>query len=84
MPLISRLLDSGLAVYSWDKPGVGESEGNWLSFSMEERARLAATALAAAKEQPELKTSPAGFLGFPRRGGFCPFWRKSQHRAISS
>jgi hypothetical protein len=72
MPLISRLLDSGLAVYSWDKPGVGESQGNWLSFSMEERARLAATALATAKEQPELKTSPAGFLGFSQAGWVLP------------
>ena len=72
LPLVSSLLDSGLAVFSWDKPGVGESEGNWLSFSMADRARLAAMALAAAKEQPELRMSPAGFLGFSQAGWVLP------------
>ncbi|MEE4010698.1 alpha/beta hydrolase [Roseibium sp. FZY0029] len=72
LPLISSLLDNGMAVFSWDKPGVGASEGNWLSFSMEDRARLAATALAAAREQPELAASAAGFLGFSQAGWVLP------------
>jgi pimeloyl-ACP methyl ester carboxylesterase len=72
LPLISSLLDSGMAVFSWDKPGIGESEGNWLSFSMEDRARLAATALAAARKQPELEASAAGFLGFSQAGWVLP------------
>ncbi|WP_428687880.1 alpha/beta hydrolase family protein [Roseibium sp.] len=72
MPLISTLLDSGIAVYSWDKPGIGESGGNWLSFSMDDRARLAATALATVKQQPGLQTSPAGFLGFSQAGWVLP------------
>lgn len=72
LPLISSLLDSGMAVFSWDKPGVGESDGNWLSFSMEDRARLAATALATAREQPELQASPTGFLGFSQAGWVLP------------
>ncbi|TYC67489.1 alpha/beta fold hydrolase [Stappia sp. BW2] len=81
LPLVSSLLDSGFAVYSWDKPGVGESEGNWLSFSMADRARLAATALAAAKEQPELRMSPAGFLGFSQAGWVLPILAKEPAQA---
>ena len=33
-PLINALLDRGIAVASWDKPGIGESGGNWLDQSM--------------------------------------------------
>ncbi|QQM33020.1 alpha/beta hydrolase (plasmid) [Martelella lutilitoris] len=37
-PLINAMLDRGIAVASWDKPGVGSSAGNWLQQTMEERA----------------------------------------------
>lgn len=80
LPLISTLLDSGIAVYSWDKPGVGESAGDWLSFSMEDRARLAESALAAVKAQPELETSPAGFLGFSQAGWVLPILAREPAR----
>lgn len=72
MPLISALLDSGIAVYSWDKPGVGESTGDWLSFSMKDRAGLAAAALAAVTGEPGLRRSPAGFLGLSQGGWVIP------------
>jgi pimeloyl-ACP methyl ester carboxylesterase len=80
LPLISTFLDSGIAVYSWDKPGVGESGGDWLSFSMEARARLAETALAAVKAQPELEASPAGFLGFSQAGWVLPILAREPAR----
>jgi len=72
LPLISSLLDSGIAVYSWDKPGIGESGGDWLSFSMEDRAKLSAAALETVKAQPELSESAAGFLGFSQAGWVLP------------
>ncbi len=37
-PLINTMLDQAIAVASWDKPGVGTSEGNWLHQTMEDRA----------------------------------------------
>jgi len=72
MPLISTLLDSGIAVYSWDKPGIGDSGGDWLGFSMRDRANLAASALDAVRVQPELRSSPAGFVGFSQGGWVVP------------
>jgi len=72
MPLISTLLDNGIAVYSWDKPGVGESSGDWLSFSMRDRANLAAAALDTVKTQPELRSSSTGFVGFSQAGWVVP------------
>ncbi|MHA7774013.1 alpha/beta hydrolase family protein [Roseibium sp. M-1] len=81
LPLINTLLDGGIAVYSWDKPGVGDSGGDWLSFSMEDRARLAATALAAVREQVGLETSPAGFLGFSQAGWVLPILARDPAKA---
>ncbi|WP_431355862.1 alpha/beta hydrolase, partial [Bacillus safensis] len=37
-PLMERFAKQGYASISWDKPGVGESEGNWLHQSMDDRA----------------------------------------------
>lgn len=31
LPLVNYLLSQGVAVFSWDKPGVGSSSGNWLA-----------------------------------------------------
>lgn len=37
-PLIWKLFRSrGYAVMSWDKPGIGDSTGNWLHQTMEDR-----------------------------------------------
>ncbi|EPU0991937.1 alpha/beta hydrolase family protein [Cronobacter turicensis] len=38
LPLVNDLLAKGIAVYSWDKPGVGESRGNWLAQTMRDRS----------------------------------------------
>lgn len=81
MPLISTLLDNGIAVYSWDKPGVGESSGDWLSFSMEDRAGLAAAALDAVKAQPEFQSSRTGFVGFSQGSWVVPILAEAPARA---
>ena len=48
-PFINQLLDQGIGVFTWDKPGVSRSAGNWLDQSMQDRAaeasRLPARAL---------------------------------------
>lgn len=38
VPLINTMLDQGIAVASWDKPGFDASQGNWLRQTMEDRA----------------------------------------------
>lgn len=72
LPLVNVLLSQGIAVFSWDKPGVGASSGNWLAQTMADRADEAALALEYVKGQPELEQSRAGFLGFSQAGWVVP------------
>ncbi len=66
------LLEAGIGVYSWDKPGVGESEGNWLDQSMSDRAREADAALRAVQQLTYVDGSRVGFLGFSQAGWVVP------------
>ncbi|QPH54694.1 alpha/beta hydrolase family protein [Pontivivens ytuae] len=68
--LINVLLDAGIAVASWDKPGVGESEGAWLDQSMANRA--VETAAALAELQTRLGGVAIGALGFSQAGWVLP------------
>lgn len=68
-PQVNDLLDQGIAVFSWDKPGVGASQGNWLAQLMVDRAAEAAAALNPLRSEPILTNSPMGFLGFFRQAG---------------
>ena len=72
LPLVNYLVSQGIAVYSWDKPGTGESRGNWLAQTMPDRAGEAALALEKVRQQPELKSSRVGFLGFSQAGWVVP------------
>ena len=72
LPLINSLLDNCIGVYSWDKPGVGQSTGNWLLYSMEARAELASEALLQLQSLPELANNRIGFLGFSQAGWVVP------------
>lgn len=38
LPIIQSLLSENIAAFSWDKPGVGQSQGHWLTQSMMQRA----------------------------------------------
>ncbi|KZN55473.1 alpha/beta hydrolase family protein [Pseudoalteromonas luteoviolacea] len=38
LPIIDALNEQKIATFSWDKPGVGNSGGDWLSQSMQDRA----------------------------------------------
>lgn len=72
LPLVNFLLSQGIAVFSWDKPGVGGSTGNWLEQKMSDRADESARVLEKLREQPELKDSKGGFLGFSQAGWVVP------------
>lgn len=72
IPLVKFLVSQGIAVYSWDKPGVGKSTGNWLAQTMPDRAEEAVLALKKLREQPELKKSRGGYLGFSQAGWVVP------------
>lgn len=70
LPLMNALLEADVAVYSWDKPGIGGSSGNWLDQSMEDRANEALAALEAVAA--ETGSIPIGFLGFSQAGWVLP------------
>lgn len=69
-PLFNTLLDHGIAVAAWDKPGVGDSGGDWLSNSMAERAEIVQAALLQLKERfPDISV---GALGVSQAGWVLP------------
>ncbi|WP_224825693.1 alpha/beta hydrolase [Cognatishimia sp. MH4019] len=68
-PFINTLLDAGIAVAAWDKPGVGGSTGNWLDQSMQDRQIEARAALATLATRAD---TPVGALGFSQAGWVLP------------
>lgn len=65
-PLINAFLDRGIAVASWDKPGVCLSEGNWLLQTMPDRTAETRAVLALLKER--FDGNVVGALGFSQAG----------------
>lgn len=51
---------------------MGNSTGNWLAQTMSDRAEEAVLALKKQREQPELKKSRGGYLGFSQAGWVVP------------
>jgi len=71
-PLIWKpLRERGYAVLSWDKPGVGDSSGNWLQQSMEDRQQEVLAAIAYV-EQRFGPRQTLGLLGFSQAGWVVP------------
>ncbi len=66
------LLEAGIGVFSWDKPGIGGSEGNWLHQSMNDRAEETSAALAAIQGVDGVDPAKVGFLGFSQAGWVVP------------
>ncbi|MDX8346685.1 alpha/beta fold hydrolase [Cognatiyoonia sp. IB215446] len=72
LPLFHVLLDAGIGVFTWDKPGIGKSGGNWLDQSMPDRSAEAITALQIIRDHDDLSSSRVGFLGFSQAGWVIP------------
>lgn len=72
-PLIwERLLRQGFAIFSWDKPGVGESTGNWLTQSMKLRQQEVQSAITFIRDSYGYSGSQVGLLGFSQAGWVVP------------
>jgi len=72
-PLIwKRLLRQGFAIFSWDKPGVGESTGNWLAQSMKQRQQEVQSAITFIRDSYGYSGSQVGLLGFSQAGWVVP------------
>ena len=74
-PLVQALVDSGIAVLSYDKRGVGESEGECCPGDYGQFNLLAADvdgAVAALRSRPEIDPSRIGLLGASQAGWVVP------------
>lgn len=69
-PLINVLLDRGIAVAAWDKPGIGGSGGNWLHQSMTDRSVETRAALELLEQR--FDDLPLGAVGFSQAGWVLP------------
>ncbi len=69
-PMINTLLDRQIAVASWDKPGIGQSDGNWLHQSMADRADEVRAGLHLLQQQ--FDGVPIGAMGFSQAGWVLP------------
>ncbi|WP_417767799.1 alpha/beta hydrolase family protein [Stappia sp.] len=72
LPLFNALLDAGIGVFSWDKPGIGGSEGDWRDQSMAGRAAEAEAARDAVRRNAGNRAGLIGFLGFSQAGWVLP------------
>jgi pimeloyl-ACP methyl ester carboxylesterase len=64
----SRLAAVGIAVFGYDKPGCGESSGDWTRLTFAGRAVEAVAAVAAVATQPEIDAGRLGLLGGSQGG----------------
>ena len=64
--LMNHLLEEGIACFSYDKAGVGKSEGNWLDQTMEDRSQELEDGLKALEDTVAIKKK--GLLGFSQGG----------------
>lgn len=72
-PLIwKRLLNQGFAIFSWDKPGVGKSTGNWLAQTMQQRQQEVQSAITFIRNSYGYTGAQIGLLGFSQAGWVVP------------
>ena len=72
LPLVNALIDAGISVFSWDKPGVAASKGNWLDQTMQDRAGETVAALAMLRALPGVEGRAVGLIGFSQAGWVLP------------
>lgn len=77
LPLARQFADRGIAVYTYDKRGVGRSEGEYGVGTQREQLEAggadAAAALTAVATEPALKGTPLGFFGISQAGWVTPY-----------
>lgn len=67
-----RFLDMGYACFAWDKPGAGESEGNWRDETVFDRAGHLSAALRFLRQRSDLDNKRIGLWGISQAGWVMP------------
>ncbi len=72
-PTIQRFLRNGYAVFSWDKPGSGESTGELDGeYELSQRAAILADGIEILKEHPSIDSTRIGLWGLSQAGWVMP------------
>lgn len=71
-PLQAALARQGYASFSWDKPGVGASTGDWEAQSMQDRAEEVTAAAALLRQRSEIDRQRIGLWGISQAGWVMP------------
>ncbi|WP_120512621.1 alpha/beta hydrolase family protein [Photobacterium salinisoli] len=72
-PLLwDQLRAEGYAIMSWDKPGVGQSTGNWLEQSMADRQAEVLDAIQWVQSRYGFTARQTGLVGFSQAGWVLP------------
>jgi uncharacterized protein len=66
------LAGAGVASLAWDKPGCGDSEGDWREQSLDDRATEVLAAAAAVRRHPAVGDRPVAALGGSQGGWVAP------------
>lgn len=71
-PLWNQLAEQGIASFSWDKPGVGNSQGNWQEQDMDDRADETIAVIEMLKKRSEVMADKIGLIGYSQAGWVLP------------
>jgi dienelactone hydrolase len=78
-PIWAEFAQRGIATFSWDKPGIGCSTGNWMQQSMEDRTENVKNAIAFLQTLDKtVDRENIGVMGFSQAGWVLP--KVSQHQ----
>ena len=73
LPIMERMLDAGYAVFSWDKPGYGESTGQLSNTRVyHQRAQIVLDAIEVMKKHPDIDSGRIGLWGVSQGGYVMP------------
>ena len=77
-PIFEEFASRGIASLSWDKPGVGESTGQFLDQSFDDRADEALSAIESIRDLDEINREQIGLWGISQAGWVMPMICKSR------
>jgi uncharacterized protein len=73
LPIMDRMLRLGYAVFSWDKPGYGESTGQLSNTRVyHQRAQIVLDAIEVMKKHPDIDSGRIGLWGVSQGGYVMP------------
>lgn len=81
IPIRDVFLEAGVAVYSFDKPGCGESTGRWQDYALGGRASQAAVAREVIATRREVVSGMVGFWG-QSQGGWLVQMLAARHEDL--